>query len=77
MCNLHPVKALWETVQEQTVQEISDAVWRQVFVLLPIDQDDILRNGCSQAGLDSSWENKDCVPSEGQEEDSQQEEVRC
>ena len=29
-----------------------------------------------QAGVDSSWENKDCVPSEGQEEDSEQEEVK-
>ena len=26
--------------------------------------------------MDSSWENKDCVPSEGQEEDSEQEEVK-
>ena len=38
ICNLHPVKALWETVQEQTLQEISDAIWGQVSVFC---QDDI------------------------------------
>lgn len=27
------MKALWETVQEQTVQEISYAVWGQVFII--------------------------------------------